>query len=161
MQNTSVETPVEYPRLQLPSAQPWRLKETHWQAADAHPPRFLNRGLELRGISAQRRRPTKRVCPRPQSLCARLDRLLRSGTPVRRHHRSGRLPCLFLGYAGRRVRMCHWKQWRHPHTKVRNLVRIGLNLEMAIKHAVTRKRYWRLSRTPAMRYAMPNKWLTQ
>ena len=30
---------------------------------------------------------------------------------------------------------------------------------MAIKHALTRKSYWRLSRTPAMRIAMPNKWL--
>ncbi len=67
----------------------------------------------------------------------------------------------FLGYAGRRVRMCYWKQWRYPRTKVRNLVRLGVNLDMAIKHAVTRKSYWRMSRTPAMRYAMPNKWLEQ
>lgn len=65
------------------------------------------------------------------------------------------------GWIRRRVRMCYWKQWRYPRTKVRNLVRLGVNLDMAIKHSVTRKRYWRLSRTPAMRYAMPNKWLTQ
>jgi len=65
------------------------------------------------------------------------------------------------GWIRRRVRMCYWKQWRRPRTKVRNLVRLGVNLDMAIKHAVTRKRYWRMSRTPAMRYAMPNKWLTQ
>ena len=57
--------------------------------------------------------------------------------------------------------MCYWKQWRRPRTKVRNLVRLGVNLDMAIKHAVSRKSYWRLSRTPAMRYAMPNKWLAQ
>jgi len=30
---------------------------------------------------------------------------------------------------------------------------------MAILHAITRNRYRRLSRTPAMRIAMPNKWL--
>ena len=65
------------------------------------------------------------------------------------------------GWIRRRVRMCYWKQWRLPRTKVRNLVRLGVNLDMAIKHAVTRKSYWRMSRTPAMRYAMPNKWLTQ
>lgn len=65
------------------------------------------------------------------------------------------------GWIRRRIRMCYWKQWRHPRTKVRNLVRLGVNLDMAIKHAVTRKSYWRMSRTPAMRYAMPNKWLTQ
>ncbi len=57
--------------------------------------------------------------------------------------------------------MCYWKQWRYPRTKVRNLVRLGVNLDFAIKHAVSRKSYWRMSRTPAMRYAMPNTWLEQ
>ena len=63
------------------------------------------------------------------------------------------------GWIRRRIRMCYWKQWRRPRTKVRNLVRLGVNLDMAIKHAVSRKSYWRLSRTPATRYAMTNKWL--
>ena len=65
------------------------------------------------------------------------------------------------GWIRRRIRMCYWKQWRRPRTKVRNLVRLGVNLDMAIKHAISRKSYWRLSRTPAMRYAMPNRWLEQ
>ncbi len=65
------------------------------------------------------------------------------------------------GWIRRRIRMCYWKQWRRPRTKVRNIVRLGVSLDMAIKHAVSRKSYWRLSRTPAMRYAMPNKWLEQ
>ena len=33
------------------------------------------------------------------------------------------------------------------------------SLNFAIKHAASRKGYRRLSRTPAMRIAMPNKWL--
>ena len=65
------------------------------------------------------------------------------------------------GWIRRRVRMCYWKQWRYPRTKVRHLVQLGVDLQMAIKHAISRKRYWRMSRTPAMRYAMPNKWLEQ
>ena len=65
------------------------------------------------------------------------------------------------GWIRRRVRMCYWKQWRYPRTKVRKLVRLGVNLDMAIKHAISRKAYWRMSRTPAMRYAMPNSWLEQ
>ena len=60
----------------------------------------------------------------------------------------------------RQVRMCYWKQWRYARTKVRNLRQLGVNLDWAIKHALTRKSYWRLSRTPAMRIAMPNKWLS-
>jgi len=65
------------------------------------------------------------------------------------------------GWIRRRVRMCYWKQWRYPRTKVQHLVALGVNLEMAIKHAISRKQYWRMSRTPALRYAMPNKWLEQ
>ncbi len=65
------------------------------------------------------------------------------------------------GWIRRRVRMCYWKQWRYARTKVRNLVRLGVNLDMAIKHATSRKSYWRMSRTPAMRYTMPNQWLQQ
>jgi RNA-directed DNA polymerase len=67
----------------------------------------------------------------------------------------------FDGWIRRRVRMCYWKQWRYPRTKVRQLVKLGVELDMAIKHAISRKHYWRMSRTPAMRYAMPNKWLEQ
>jgi RNA-directed DNA polymerase len=65
------------------------------------------------------------------------------------------------GWIRRRVRMCYWKQWRLPRTKVKHLVALGVSLDMAIKHAVSRKKYWRMSRTPALRYAMANKWLEQ
>jgi RNA-directed DNA polymerase len=65
------------------------------------------------------------------------------------------------GWIRRRVRMCYWKQWRYPRTKVRHLTALGVSLEMAIKHAITRKSYWRMCHTPAMRYAMTNKWLQQ
>ena len=65
------------------------------------------------------------------------------------------------GWIRRRIRMCYWKQWRHPRTKLRNLRRLGVELDMALKQALSRKGYWRLSQTPAMRIAMPNKWLQQ
>ena len=65
------------------------------------------------------------------------------------------------GWIRRRLRMCYWKQWRYARTKVAKLRKLGVNLDMAIKHAVSRKGYWRMSRTPAMRYAMPNKWLAE
>jgi RNA-directed DNA polymerase len=65
------------------------------------------------------------------------------------------------GWLRRRIRMCYWKQWRLPRTKVKHLVALGVSLGMAIKHAISRKKYWRMSRTPALRYAMPNQWLEQ
>ena len=45
------------------------------------------------------------------------------------------------GWIRRRIRMCYWKQWRRPRTKVRNLVRLGVTLDMAIKHAISGKSY--------------------
>ncbi|MCA9186299.1 MAG: group II intron maturase-specific domain-containing protein [Pirellulaceae bacterium] len=65
------------------------------------------------------------------------------------------------GWIRRRVRMCYWKQWRCPRTKVKKLVALGVSLDMAIKHAVSRKKSWRMSSTPELRYAMTNKWLAQ
>ena len=34
----------------------------------------------------------------------------------------------------RRVRMCYWKQWRLPRTKVRHLLALGVDLRSAIRH---------------------------
>jgi len=65
------------------------------------------------------------------------------------------------GWLKRRIRMCYWKQWRYPRTKIKHLVALGVTLDMAVKHAISRKKYWRMSGTPALRYAMTNEWLLQ
>ena len=59
----------------------------------------------------------------------------------------------------RRIRMCYWKQWRLCRTKIRHLRELGVNLEMAIRHAVSSKSYWHMARTPALQIAMSNAWL--
>ncbi len=43
----------------------------------------------------------------------------------------------------------------------RNLLRLGVEQDLAIKQAFSRKGYWRLSQTPALRNAMPNSWLDE
>jgi len=65
------------------------------------------------------------------------------------------------GWLKRRIRMCYWKQWRYPRTKIKHLVALGVTLDMAVKHAISRKKYWRMSGTPALRFAMTNEWLLQ
>jgi hypothetical protein len=62
------------------------------------------------------------------------------------------------GWLKRRIRMCYWKQWRYPRTKIKHLVALGVTLDMAVKHAIRRKKYWRISGTPAIRFAMTNEW---
>ena len=61
----------------------------------------------------------------------------------------------------RRVRMCYWKQWRWCRTKVRKLRKLGTSLRAAISVGLSRKGYWRLSRTLATQSGMTNKWLAE
>jgi hypothetical protein len=56
----------------------------------------------------------------------------------------------------RRVRCCYWKQWRWCRTKVRELRKLGTSLHAAIQVRMSRKSYWRLSRTLATQTGMTN-----
>jgi len=59
----------------------------------------------------------------------------------------------------RRVRMCYWKQWRWPRTKINHLLALGVSLKAAIQHGTSSKSYWHMARTPAMQQALNNDWL--
>ena len=61
----------------------------------------------------------------------------------------------------RRMRMCYWKQWRHPRTKIRNLRKLGTSLKAALGVGLSRKGPWRLARTLATQTGMTNKWLKE
>ena len=61
----------------------------------------------------------------------------------------------------RRIRMCHWKQWRKTRTKVRELLKLGTSKREAILTALSRKGYWRLARTLATHTGMTNRWLKE
>jgi RNA-directed DNA polymerase len=45
----------------------------------------------------------------------------------------------------RRVRLYHWKQWRRPGTRRRNLVKLGVNPDVVHRASRSRKGYWRMS----------------
>ena len=59
----------------------------------------------------------------------------------------------------RRIRMCYWKQWRWPRTKIKHLLAMGVSLKAAIQHGTSSKSYWHMARTPAMQLALNNDWL--
>ncbi len=65
------------------------------------------------------------------------------------------------GCLRRRVPMCYWKQWRRPSSKVQNVVALAVSLEQETNLALSRKKYWRMSRTPALHYPLPNELLEQ
>ncbi|MFT5327825.1 MAG: RNA-directed DNA polymerase, partial [Planctomycetaceae bacterium] len=61
----------------------------------------------------------------------------------------------------RRIRMCYWKRWRHPRTRRRELMRLGVPRRQAIRHGKSRKGYWHMAKTIASGVGMTNKWLQE
>lgn len=63
------------------------------------------------------------------------------------------------GWLRRRIRMCYWKQWRRPRTKIRKLLALGTSKWQAIRTGLSSKAYWHLARTLATQTGMTNDWL--
>lgn len=62
----------------------------------------------------------------------------------------------------RRLRMCTWKNWKNPSTKVRNLIGLGVPKGKAYEWGNSRKSYWRISKSPILHRALGNSyWSSQ
>jgi RNA-directed DNA polymerase len=61
----------------------------------------------------------------------------------------------------RRMRMCYWKQWRKPRTRIGNLLKLGTSKRHAISTGISRKGYGRLSKTLATHTGMTHEWLEE
>ena len=61
----------------------------------------------------------------------------------------------------RRVRLCYWKMWRRPRNRIRQLLKLGTGQRSAILAGLSRKGYWRLSRTLSTHTGMTNAWLAE
>lgn len=55
----------------------------------------------------------------------------------------------------RRLRSAQWKQWKFGSTKYRELRRRGIGQDLAAQTAASPHGPWRLSRSPALSYALP------
>ena len=60
------------------------------------------------------------------------------------------------GWIRRRLRMCYWKQWRRPRRRIRELLKPGVAKHDAISLGLSRKSYWRLSKTLATNAGLNN-----
>ena len=57
----------------------------------------------------------------------------------------------------RRIRMCIWKAWKNPKTKVANLIKCGIAEWQAYQWGNTRLAYWRVGDSPILARAISNK----
>jgi group II intron reverse transcriptase/maturase len=58
------------------------------------------------------------------------------------------------GWLYHRIRMCIWKQWKKPRTKVRNLLKMGVPKELALQAGNSRRGHWFTTHTVAVNMAM-------
>jgi len=60
------------------------------------------------------------------------------------------------GWIRRRLRMCYWKQWRKPRRRIGQLIKLGVSKREAILLGLSRKGYWRLSKTLGTNMGLSN-----
>ncbi|VEF49429.1 transposase [Bacillus freudenreichii] len=68
-------------------------------------------------------------------------------------------PSLFIKFDSwikRRLRMCIWKNWKKPRTKVRKLIGLGVPIGKAYEWGNSRKSYWRISKSPILHRTLGN-----
>ena len=56
----------------------------------------------------------------------------------------------------RRIRMVFLKRWKRAKTKIKNLIKLGLDVDSAKCIGYSRKGYWRLAKTHEINKAMSN-----
>jgi RNA-directed DNA polymerase len=56
----------------------------------------------------------------------------------------------------RRLRLCYWKQWKLPKTRIRKLIGLGINKHKAYEWGNSRKGYWRITSSPILHRALNN-----
>jgi len=59
----------------------------------------------------------------------------------------------------RRIRMCYLKQWRKPRTRIRNLIKLGVSVKIAVTLGISPKGYYRLAKTKAVQWGLSNQHL--
>ena len=57
----------------------------------------------------------------------------------------------------RRIRMCIWKSWKKPSTRVKNLVKCGIKPYLAYQWGNSSSGYWRIAGSPIMSRAANDK----
>ncbi len=112
---------------------------------------------KVQGFKRELKRITRR-CP-GISILSRIFRLKQYVQGWMAHYGCGLKyddAVLFDGWIRRRLRMCYWKQWRRPRRRIRALIKLGVNKRDAIRLGLSRKSYWRLSKTLATNSGLSN-----
>jgi RNA-directed DNA polymerase len=120
--------------------------------------------------------PKRRIAPQSlKRFKVRVRELIRTGRHLAPAHLVNRLRLYLSGWRSyfgfcetpsvlrkldswvrRRLRLLYWRQWRRGRTRYVELRQRGVNHDLAAKTAGSTHGPWRLSRSPALSFALPN-----
>lgn len=92
---------------------------------------------------------------------SRLNPIIRGWINYFRICRMKRLMKELDGYLRFRLRMCVWKQWKLPKTRIKMLRKCGLPEGQCVTYGNTRKSYARCARSAFLQRALPNETFTK
>ena len=121
-------------------------------------------------------KPKRRIAPQSlERFKLRVRELTRTGRHLAPAQLVNRLKLFLTGWRGyfgfcetpsvlgkldswlrRRLRMVFWRQWKRGRTRFAALRRLGVGRDLAAKTAGSAHGPWRLSRSPAFSFALPN-----
>ena len=144
-------------------ARPWEVKFLGYKVtkmygatrAVTHPKTVARFKDKVREITCRKRRVNFRV------VIADLNQFIRGWLPVYGRGLSQALTRELNRWIIRRIKAWLLKQWRKPKTKIKNLKRLGLDHEEAMKLGNSRKRIWRISGHYQLNFAMPQALFTR
>jgi RNA-directed DNA polymerase len=90
-----------------------------------------------------------------------LNRFLAGWRPYYQRGMSKALIAELNSWIVRRLKAFLWNQWRLPRTKVKRLEQLGIGHQDAMAMGNSRKKAWRISRTPTLNFALPLAWFVQ
>ncbi|MEX2461109.1 MAG: group II intron reverse transcriptase/maturase [Paenibacillaceae bacterium] len=128
---------------------PWKRKFLGFSFTWNKDPKVRLAPQSIKKVKMKIREMTSRKSPLPMELRSR--RLNQYLTGWRGYFSLADTPSVFQGldeWIRRRLRMCLWKQWKKPKTKVKRLLSLGVPKDKAFQWGNTRKGYWRTATTP-------------
>lgn len=136
---------------------PWRRKFLGFSFTSSRKPKIRIAKQSLKRMKAKVKEITSRKMP--YSMEYRLKKLNQYLTGWCGYFALADTASIFEkldGWIRRRLRMCLWKAWKKPKTKIRNLVKLGVPHWQAYEWGNSRKAYWRIANSPILHRTLGN-----
>ena len=136
---------------------PWRRKFLGFSFTSSREPKVRVAKESMKRMKKKVREITSRKMP--YSMEYRIQRLNQYLTGWCGYFALADTPSPFIewdSWIRRRLRMCLWKEWKKPKTKIRNLVKLSVPAWKAYEWGNSRKGYWRISKSPILHRTLGN-----